>query len=236
MAFTLISVYPELLGTYGDGGNVLVLRRRLAWRGVPVEVVAVSAADPLPTSGDLYVFGDSADDHQTRALEGLRSSGLGAAVDRGAHVFAVCAGLQLLGSSMCNAFGGEPAGLGLLDLTSYRLPRRVIGEVVADVVAAPDLPALNGFANHAGGSRLGPAARPLARTRGALSNEGTAGNEEGAVQGNVVATYLHGPVLARNPTFADWLLERALGETLAPIDEGACTALHDERVRRSSRR
>lgn len=236
MAFTLISVYPELLGTYGDVGNVLVLRRRLAWRGIPVEVVVVSAADPLPTSGDLYVLGGSEDEHQIRAQEGLQASGLCAAVDRGAHVFAVCAGLQLLGHSMRATSGAERPGLGLLDLTTDRLHRRVIGEVVADVVAAPGLPLLTGFANHRGGSRLGPAARPLARTRGDLSNEGTVNSAEGAVQGNVVATYLHGPVLARNPSLADWLLERALGEPLAPLEEGRCLQLHDEGVRRTSRR
>jgi CobQ-like glutamine amidotransferase family enzyme len=232
MTVTIVSVYPELLGTYGDSGNVLVLRRRLAWRGIDVEVVTTRVGDPLPTDADLYVLGGSEDDHQSRALEGLRRSGFADAVAAGAHVFAVCAGLQLLGHSMRDVAGTSRDGMGLLDLTTSRLPRRVVGEVVADFVD-PALPPLTGFANHGGGSELGPAARPLARTRSGSGNDGTVGSGEGAVQGTIVATYLHGPVLARNPAFADWLLERAVGERLEPLPEGPCVALHDERVRQS---
>lgn len=237
MTLTLVSVYPDLLGTYGDSGNVVVLQRRLAWRGIPVTVVTTSARDPLPTSGDLYVLGGSEDDHQSLALERLRASaGLSTALDAGAHVFGVCAGLQLLGESIRDVHGVEHPGLGLLDVTTYRLPHRVVGEVVGDFTQAPGLPALTGFANHGSGSRLGPTAQPLARIRSGAGNDGadvTAGSQEGAVQGRVVATYLHGPVLARNPAFADWLLERVVGEPLEPLAAGPAEALHDERVRSS---
>jgi CobQ-like glutamine amidotransferase family enzyme len=229
--FVIVSVYPELLGTYGDVGNVLVLERRLAWRGIPVEIVTASVRDPLPASGDVYVLGGSEDDNQVRALEGLRASPISTAVDRGATVFGVCAGLQLLGVSLTNADGVSRSGLGLLDLSTASGEHRVVGEVVASFDEVPTLPPLTGFANHAGTTTLGPAARRLATTSRGRGNDGTELGPEGAVQGNVVATYLHGPVLARNPALADWLLERALGQHLDPLVTDPATGLHDERVR-----
>jgi CobQ-like glutamine amidotransferase family enzyme len=107
----------------------------------------------------------------------------------------------------------------------------VIGEVLADFPPALELPPLTGFANHTGATSLGPAAQPLAATRVGRGNDGSERGPEGAVQGNVTATYLHGPVLARNPAFADWLLERVLGHPLDALPEGHAEALHDERTR-----
>lgn len=232
MTLVIVSVYPELLGTYGDIGNVLVLERRLAWRDIPAEVVTVPIRGSLPSCGDLYVLGGSEDDNQMRALDGLRASPLISAVDRGAHVFGVCAGLQLLGRRIGVRRGEPQEGLGLIDVTTSRLEERVLGEVVADFPASAGLPPLTGFANHGSGTQLGPAAEPLALTRRGRGNDGTQGAPEGAVQGNVVTTYLHGPVLARNPAFADWLLERVLGEALLPLpNDHPAVALHDERVR-----
>ena len=230
-AVRIASVFPDLLGTYGDGGNVRVLERRLAWRGKPVEVVEVRLGDPVPAEADLYVLGGGEDDAQAGALRLLRSSTMVRAVERGAHVFAVCAGLQLLGRSFSGADGVLHEGLGLLDLTTTRLPSRVVGEVVADLSPELGLPALNGFANHRGGTVLDGDAVPLATTTRGKGNDGTAGGAEGARQGRVVATYLHGPVLARNPALADWVLSQVTGEELAPLPAGPAEALHAERTR-----
>lgn len=232
-ALVIVSVYPELLGTYGDAGNVQVLERRLAWRGVPVEVLTVPVREPLPSSGDLYVLGGSEDDNQARALEGLLVSPFRQAVAGGAHVFGVCAGMQLLGMSMTDVHGTRRAGLELLDISTRRLSQRVLGEVVADFDATVGLPALTGFTNHGGGTTLGALARPLAITRRGRGNDGSEDSPEGAMQDNITATYLHGPVLARNPGFADWLLERVLGHQLDPLTSDPSVALHDERVRRA---
>jgi CobQ-like glutamine amidotransferase family enzyme len=229
-AVRIISVFPELLGTYGDVGNVTVLERRLAWRGIDAEVVTVGVEEPLPRGGDIYVFGGSEDDNQARALVALRSSHLLDTVAGGAHLFAVCAGLQMLGRTVTGLDGVRVEGLGLLDAETSRIDKRVVGEVVA-VAEEVVLPPLTGFANHGGGTVLGPAARPLGRTIVGRGNEGTTGGPEGAVQGTVVATYLHGPVLARNPAFADWLLERVTGLTLEPLPAGPAEALHDTLVR-----
>lgn len=229
-AVRVASVFPDLLGTYGDGGNVRVLERRLAWRGLPVEVVEVRLGQPVPGEIDLYVLGGGEDEAQLKALRALRGSPLVTAVHEGAHVLGVCAGLQLLGRSFRGVDEVEHEGLGLLDATTTRLSSRVVGEVLAEFPAELALPALNGFANHRGGTVLGPLARPLAGTVGGLGNDGTARGAEGALQGSVVATYLHGPVLARNPALADWLLGRVVGAGLEPLPPGPAEALHAERT------
>jgi CobQ-like glutamine amidotransferase family enzyme len=224
-SLTIVSVYPEVLGTYGDSGNVRVLERRLAWRGISSTVLDVPLGAALPLQADLYVLGGSEDEIQHRALLALRESGLQSAVGNGAHVFAVCAGLQLLGNSMRRGDGSQVEGLGLLDAVTERLGRRVVGEVEARFVDAA-LPTLTGFANHGAGTELGPRARPLAVTTSGLGNGGQPRGPEGVVQGSVVATYLHGPVLARNPAFADWLLGRVVGRELRPLPSGPPEALH----------
>lgn len=229
-------LFPELLGTYGDGGNVLVLQQRAAWRGLPVETVPVALGTPVPEGCDLYVLGGGEDQAQQVALEALRAgTGLQRAAGRGAPVLAVCAGLQMLGVSLTDRQGATTSGLGLLDLDTRWHRHRLIGEVLAVPTATPSLPTLTGFANHAGRSRLGAGAVPLAHVlagpgsadgpaapRDLLrrrSSAGAAGRTEGAVQGGILATYLHGPVLARNPDLADLLLSRALGRPLEALQQ-----------------
>ncbi|MDP9101772.1 MAG: glutamine amidotransferase [Actinomycetota bacterium] len=237
-ALRLAVLFPELLGTYGDGGNVTVLERRLRWRGFGCEVVRVSLGAPIPIDCDLYLLGGGEDDAQSLAMQGLRDSpGLTTAVARGATVFAVCAGLQLLGTTFMTTRGGEETGLGLLDVATRRRRVRAVGEVVAlpepDLAGAPEngLPALTGFENHGGGTVLGPAARPLARVVSGVGNGGvedaaSGGTRwEGAVQGGIVSTYLHGPVLARNPALADLLLTRATGSALPDLPSPPVEAL-----------
>lgn len=226
----IVSVFPDLLGTYGDGGNVRVLEQRLRMRRRAVEVVSVPLTGQVPDDGDLYVLGGGEDDAQVQALASLRGTGLVRAVQRGAHVLAVCAGLQLLGQSFTGADQVQHEGLGLLDAVTTRLPARVVGEVIGEYSDGLGLPPLNGFSNHGGGTALGPSARPLAMTTSGLGNDGTAASAEGAVQGTVVASYLHGPLLARNPALADWLLGRVLGRELESLPAGPPEALQAERV------
>lgn len=228
----IVSVFPDLLGTYGDGGNVRVLAQRLTMRGVPVDVVSVPLTCEVPADGQLYVLGGGEDDAQVQALQSLRAGQLSAAVERGAHVLAVCAGLQLLGTAFTGADAVRHEGLGLLDAETTRLPARVVGDVIGQFSAELGLPALNGFSNHGGGTVLGPAARPLATVTKGFGNDGTARSAEGALQGTIVASYLHGPLLARNPALADWLLEQVLDRELPPLPAGPPEALHAERTAR----
>jgi CobQ-like glutamine amidotransferase family enzyme len=235
-ALRVAVVYPDLLGTYGDGGNGTVLAHRAAWRGIPVELLQAPSDRPLPAA-DLYCLGGGEDGPQVRAAETLECDGtLMRAVAGGAVVLAVCAGYQIVGRSFPGADGRARPGLGLLDAETVKGPgRRAVGEVLAQPVlldgeTAP-LPVLSGFENHAGVTTLGPAARPLARVQVGVGN-GTGGTE-GACGGRVVGTYLHGPVLARNPALADLLLGWAVGDTeemRCPVDDRAAEVLREERV------
>ncbi|HVA59623.1 MAG TPA: glutamine amidotransferase [Mycobacteriales bacterium] len=217
-------IYPTLLGTYGDGGNASVLARRAEWRGTPGRVVTVDVDDPLPASADIYVLGGGEDSAQTIAVARLAADGtLGRTT---AGVFAVCAGFQILGETFLDGSGAVHPGLGLLDARTDRLPGpRAVGELLARPRQA-GLPMLTGYENHGGRTTLGPLARPLARVERGIGN-GDGG--EGATQDQIVATYLHGPALARNPALADLILARVLGP-LAPLDDTEEDELRHERL------
>ena len=226
----LIWVYPDLLSTYGDRGNLLVLQRRARLRGIDTEAVSVHADQPVPRSGDIYLMGGGEDLPQILAARRLRADGgLAAAASDGAVLLAVCAGYQVIGEEFGGVEGEPVPGLGILDIRSGRGERRGVGEIVADVDPGLGVPRLTGFENHQGVTRLGPGARPLARvTAGVGNGDGT----EGAYAGKVVGTYLHGPVLVRNPGLADLLLAWAAGP-LAPLpeaDEAWARRLREERL------
>ena len=225
----IVLIYPELLGTYGDRGNALALLRRAQRRGLAARVVEVRVGDHLPRSGDVYLIGGSEDAAQVLALRTLRhESGIRDILLGRAACLAVCAGFQLLACEFAGADGHLQPGLGLLDVTCGRLPgRRSVGEVVAEPVGVPGLPTLTGYENHQSGAVLGPGARALGRVVRGTGNghDGT----EGAVQDNIVATYLHGPVLVRNPALADYLLEQSTGP-LTPFDDEAVEQLRSEHL------
>jgi CobQ-like glutamine amidotransferase family enzyme len=209
-------VYPTLLGTYGDGGNALVLAWRLRWRDLPAEIVSVAPGEPVPASADVYVLGGGEDAAQTLAAAALADPPvLARAAAAGRAVLAVCAGYQIVGRSFLDGAGGQHPGLGLLDVRTDRLPgRRAVGELLAEPVDGG--PPLTGYENHGGRTVLGPGVRPLARVRVGVGNgDGT----EGATAGSVIATYAHGPVLARNPALADRLLRFVVGDLPALSDE-----------------
>ncbi len=223
-------LYPELLGTYGDGGNATVLARRLEWRGLAAEVVEVTAGEPAPRSCDVYLLGGGEDGPQTLAARELSASrALHAAVEGGAAVLAVCAGFQLLGSTFVGPDGAAHEGLGLLDVATARGDgNRRVGEIV--VVPDPELgfPELTGYENHACVTALGAGVRALGKVTVGHGNDSGDGTE-GAVRGRIVGTYLHGPVLARNPALADHLLSWVVGP-LEPLDDAEVDALRNERL------
>ena len=223
----IANVRPALLGTYGDGGNALVLRERLRRRGHDAEIVSLDGTAPIPAGADLVTFGGGEDDAQVIAArdERLRAS-LHAALGAGAVVFAVCAGFQLLGETFEVGPGTEVRGFGVLDCRSDRLAHRAVGEIMG-TPTIEGVGVLTGFENHGGRTVLGPGVQPLARLSVGVGNDG--GGGEGAVAGNVFATYLHGPVLARNPDLADVLLERVVGP-LEPLPSPLVDDLRDERL------
>ncbi|MBT8228276.1 MAG: glutamine amidotransferase [Dactylosporangium sp.] len=223
----IVWIYPDLLSTYGDRGNLLIIERRAALRGFAVECIEVRSDQSLPEHGDIYLLGGGEDGPQALAAQRLRADGgLHRAVVRGAVAFAVCAGYQLLGESFF-AKGAQYPGLHLLDLKSDRGPSRAVGELAGEVNPALGLPPLTGFENHGGRTHLGPEAHPLAEITTGIGNNGT---DEGAWRGRVLGTYLHGPALARNPALSDLLLLWATGVTPTPINDTWPERLRRERL------
>lgn len=223
----IVWVYPDLLSTYGDRGNLLILARRAQLRGLPVEAIEVRSDQPLPSTADIYLLGGGEDGPQALGAQRLiADGGLHRAVAQGSVVFAVCAGYQLLGRSFY-AKGAECAGLNLLDLHSDRGPSRAVGELAGDIDARLGLPPLSGFENHGGRTLLGPEVSPLARVTAGVGNDGST---EGAWRGKLLGTYSHGPALSRNPALADLLLRWATGMShLPPLDDTWSERMRNER-------
>lgn len=236
---TIGLVLPDVLGTYGDDGNALVLRERARRRGIDASIERIMLHDDVPSSHDLYTLGGGEDSAQLLAAARLSASpGLQAAAADGRPIFAVCAGLQVLGHTF-RAHGNEVEGVGLLDVTTAPLTRRATGELASEPtragITAELSEPLTGFENHMGATVLGPDASALGRVTRGVGN-GADGEEkvDGVVQGSVIATYMHGPALARNPQLADLLIARALDIPLAelePLELDAVTKLREERLR-----
>jgi CobQ-like glutamine amidotransferase family enzyme len=220
------ALYPDLMNIYADRGNLLLLERRCAWRGIGFEVRAASLGDDVdPAAHDLFYLGGGQDRDQKLCAYDLvdrKRDALHAAAGDGRAILAVCGGYQLLGHSY--ELGDEEIpGIGLVDLRTVREPGpRLIGNVAIEV----ELPGLGGprvlagFENHGGRTYLGQGEQPLGRVRRGHGNTGASGSE-GVLRGTVVGTYLHGPLLPKNAWFADWLIATALrlDAPLAPLDD-----------------
>jgi CobQ-like glutamine amidotransferase family enzyme len=229
-AIRLVWVYPDLLSTYGDRGNLLMLARRAKLRGIGVEVAEVNSDQRVPVDGDIYLLGGGEDLPQVLAARRLQADGgLSAAAQRGAVIFAVCAGYQIIGTEFGGPEGEPVPGLGLLDIRSARGERRGVGEITADVDPALGVERLTGFENHQGVTTRGPQVKPLATV---LTGVGNGDGTEGALYRRVVGTYLHGPALVRNPGLADLLLAWAAGPLPAidPRQEHLVRQLRGERL------
>ncbi len=243
MKLRLAWLYPRHMNVYGDRGNILVLRERCAARGIELEVDEVGPGDRLdPARYDLFFLGGAQDREQrlvARDLAAHKGPALREAAEEGAVVLAVCGGYQLLGRFYRSAEGEELTGLGLFDAwTVHPGPgaRRFIGNVAVEWQGG----ILVGFENHGGRTHLGPGARPLGRVLAGYGNNGQDGSE-GAVYKNAFGTYLHGPLLPKNPHFADHLIALALarryGEVaLPPLDDSLAWAAHRRALRLARRR
>ena len=223
------ALYPELMNIYADRGNLAVLRARCEWRGLGFQLGASTLAEPLdPDAHDLFYIGGGQDRDQVavaRDMAATKREALHAAAARGAVVLAVCGGYQLLGESYELGELRLP-GVGLVGLRTVREPGpRLIGNcaIEADIGGGPRV--LAGFENHGGRTYLDPGERPLGRVLRGFGNNGRDGLE-GVRRGNVIGTYLHGPLLPKNVWLADRLIELALGVELAPLDDTLEDAAH----------
>jgi CobQ-like glutamine amidotransferase family enzyme len=232
------------MNIYADRGNLLLLERRCRWRGIGFELGSSTIGERLdPHGADLYYIGGGQDRDQrlcAHDLAGPKRAALHQAAGRGAVVLAVCGGYQLLGESYQLDEESLP-GAGLVDLHTVRpharnrhKPDRLIGNVAIEVSLDPDRPPqlLAGFENHGGRTRLGSRATPLGRVLKGYGNNGEDGYE-GVRAGNVIGTYLHGPLLPKNAWFADWLIQTALNlpAPLEPLDDELELRAHHEALR-----
>ncbi len=240
-------LYPDYLNIYADRGNIAVFARRAALRGHELEVTALGMGDAIvPGAHDLYYVGGGQDREQLLVAEDLaaKAGALRAAVLEGeAALLAVCGGYQLLGRGYRGFHGEEMPGVGLLPAETVAGDRRMIGDVLLECELEPGLRrTLAGFENHVGRTKLDAGAEALGRVVAGFGNDGESGYE-GAQVGRAVGTYLHGPLLPRNPWLADWLLAQALahrtsGEApeLAPLPDRFETQAHEVSAERARSR
>ena len=237
----LVVLYPDLMDVYADRGNAIAVADRCRRRGIALERTDVRLGAALPEEADLVLIGGGQDREQERVAPGLAAASgrLRAWRDRGVAMLAVCGGYQLFGRGYRTSHGVELPGAGVFDATTVAPPPgapRHVGEVLARSELA-GLGPLAGFENHAGRTYLGPGARPFARLERGRGNNGQDGTE-GAIAGEAVGTYLHGPLLPRHPALADRLLEAALrhrygagAPALAPLSDPYAEAAHAVAVR-----
>jgi CobQ-like glutamine amidotransferase family enzyme len=237
MTITVCHLYPEHLNIYADRGNMAVLERRCAWRGIGFALELCNPGSATPRA-DLYYLGGGQDRDQRLIVPDLleRAGDLAAAVADGAGVLGVCGGYQLLGHVYRGHQGDEMRGIGLVDLETAAGETRMIGNVVLRCELDPGVvTTLVGFENHAGRTRLGPGVQPLGTVVSGHGNNGRDGGE-GVRQGSVLGTYVHGPLLPKNPWLADWLIADALRRqgrpaALEPLDDHLELAAHDVAAR-----
>jgi len=205
-------LYPDYLNIYADRGNIAVFERRAALRGHALEITGVAPGDVLePSAFDLIYVGGGQDREQALIAPDLAARGdeIRSAIDGGTALLAVCGGYQLLGRGYRGRDGSTMPGAGLFPHETVAGDRRLIGNVLLDVDLDDLTTTVAGFENHAGRTLLDPGATPLGRVVAGHGNDGSSGFE-GCRVGAAVGTYLHGPLLPRNPVLADWLLGRAL--------------------------
>jgi CobQ-like glutamine amidotransferase family enzyme len=240
----LLALYPEQMNIYADRGNILFLQRRCEWRGIPFEYAAAGPGDGFdPADHDLLYIGGGQDRDQVLVADDMlrtKREAISSAVDDGAALLAVCGGYQLLGHRY--QLGDQSiAGLGIADLETVREPGpRLIGNVSIEVDLGQGPKVLAGFENHGGRTHLGPTAEPLGRVLHGHGNNGTDGRE-GVKRGNMIGTYLHGPLLPKNAWLADRLIALAITRrtgaepVLEPLEDDLEAAAHDAAMQAASR-
>lgn len=231
MKITIGHLYPDLLNLYGDRGNIQCLMKRCLWRGIEAETIAFELGDKIDFSKlDIVLLGGGSDREQMLVCEKLKEiqKDFKAYVEDNGVVIAICGGYQLLGNYY-KTDQGMIEGLKLVDMSTEQGKGRLIGNIVmqSDLFDMP----IVGFENHGGRTTIGNN-KPLGKVLSGYGNDGQSG-EEGVVYKNVIGTYLHGPLLPKNPQLADWLIAHALekkyGKTieLAPLDDTEEKAAND---------
>ena len=244
VTFTVGWLYPDLMNIYGDRGNILTLLKRAEWHGLEPRLVELGRGAATEMQDvDVFFFGGGQDREQALIYDDLREykqESLLRAVDDGAQILAVCGGYQLLGHYYQTAEGERFDGIAMLDVKTEAGKKRFIGDVVVQTGIEGMVPdTLVGFENHSGRTFLGPGAQRLGKVLMGKGNNGS-DKTEGAVQGNIIGTYLHGSLLPKNPHLADHLICKALKRrgdgALSRLDDSAELAAHGWILQRAQRR
>jgi CobQ-like glutamine amidotransferase family enzyme len=237
MKLRVCSLYPELMNIYADRGNMQLLRLRCEWRGIGFELAGATLGESVdPDAHDFFYMGGGQDRDQALCAQDMvetKKDALHAAAERGAVVLAVCGGYQLLGHEY-EMEGERLPGVGLVDLKTVREPGpRLIGNcaIEADLGDGPRV--IAGFENHGGRTYLAPGAQPLGRVLKGHGNNSRDGFE-GVRRGNVIGTYLHGPLLPKNAWLADRLIELALETRLDPLPDDSLEDAAHQSARRAA--
>lgn len=248
MKLIIYHLYPDLMDLYGDKGNILALAARCRWRGIEAEIRSISLGDDIDfAQADIVFIGGGSDREQSLLIKdlGLRTSELQAAIEDGLVFLTICGGYQLLGKYYQTSDGQQLSGLGLLDFYTIAGDKRMIGNVIVEMedkllCQVKDdnmhLSTLVGFENHSGKTYLGQGLKPLGKIIRGHGNNGEDGLE-GVRYQNVFGTYLHGPLLPKNPHFADLLLRlalerRGLQSDLIPLDSSLEIKAHEAVISR----
>jgi lipid II isoglutaminyl synthase (glutamine-hydrolysing) len=243
-AVRICHLYSGELNIYADRGNIAVLRRRLEWRGHTLDVIEAGIGERLPDDADMYYLGGGQDRDQIIVagdLEATKAEALHRAVADGAVLLAVCGGYQLVGHGYTGVDGTRMPGIGVLDADTLAGPTRLIGDLVISVEVTGVPLTVVGFENHAGRTTLGPGSVPLGTVRYGHGNNDM-DRTEGAMTKRAIGTYLHGPLLPKNPQLADlllgWALEHATGAPvpLAALDDTLELHAHRAAIARVSER
>lgn len=221
MNLTILNLYPKEMDSYGDRGNVLALKRRCEWRGINVKIIEHEIGDKLPEKCDIIVGGGGQDSGQQRIAKDLRRDGARFEdwVEDGVPTLLVCGVYQLFGNFFKDADGDTVEGISVLDFETVAGNRRLIGNTV---VKTSKFGEVVGYENHSGLTTLGQGMKPFGTVEKGEGNNGT----DGVFYKNTIGTYLHGPLLPKNPKIADFLIQTALerkygGEQeLAKLDDG----------------
>ncbi len=206
---TIGHLYPDLLNLYGDRGNIQCLMKRCKWRGIEAETIAYELDDPIDFGKlDIVLLGGGSDREQMLVCDKLKTiqRDFKQYVEQDGVVIAICGGYQLLGKYY-KTDAGTIEGLDLVDLYTEQGEGRLIQNIIlkSDLFDMP----IVGFENHGGRTHLGKQVDPLGKVLYGAGNDGESGYE-GVVYRNVIGTYLHGPLLPKNPNLADWLIQKAL--------------------------
>lgn len=233
-------LYPDLLNLYGDRGNIICMRQRLAWRGLEAEVTEVPVGTTADfTKFDLIFIGGGQDFEQEVLLPDLRAGKdkeLKAAIADGKAVLAICGGYQMLGNYYKTWDGQQCDFIGAIDLYTVGSKERMIGNFAFECGAESGGSTVVGFENHSGKTYLGDGVKPLGKIIAGGGNNGSDGTE-GVRHLNVFGTYSHGPILPKNPELCDHILETAFRRKddsfrLEPLDDAVEKAAHDAMVKR----